>query len=327
MNKRKNNSNQAFTIVELLIVIVVIAILATITIVAYSGIQKRAISATVQNDLRNAANALAMASQSGGSLSSFPAEVKTSPTVTLALADTGNTSTFCINATTTRHDDVKYHFHSASGMAENLCSGDVIPNTAIGDTSGIPTLIAYDMFDRPNSTTSLGTSPTGQAWTSLQGTWGVQSNRAYSVSAVDGDRVSMNVGTKNFSASIRFYGVGANKYPAFIFRVSGNTYYLIEEQYGLGIIAFKRIVSNSFQDIIITDQGVYSEGDLLSVTIKEASNGSSTNITAFVNGVQIMNQTDTSGSRPQGTGVGFRHGSGANGLSFSFDSLQVSPAN
>lgn len=42
----------AFTIVELLIVIVVIAILASISIVAYTGIQNRANDAAVQNDLR-----------------------------------------------------------------------------------------------------------------------------------------------------------------------------------------------------------------------------------------------------------------------------------
>lgn len=44
-----------FTIVELLIVIVVIAILAAITIVAYNGIQNRANDTAVQNDLQNIA--------------------------------------------------------------------------------------------------------------------------------------------------------------------------------------------------------------------------------------------------------------------------------
>lgn len=45
-----------FTIVELLIVIVVIAILAAITVVAYTGVQSRAVESGVQSDVRNAVN-------------------------------------------------------------------------------------------------------------------------------------------------------------------------------------------------------------------------------------------------------------------------------
>lgn len=47
------NKQKGFTIVELLIVIVVIAILATISIVAYNGIQDRALVAVVKSDLAN----------------------------------------------------------------------------------------------------------------------------------------------------------------------------------------------------------------------------------------------------------------------------------
>ena len=49
MNKKAN----AFTIVELLIVIVVIAILAAISIVAYTGIQDRAVESSIKSDLAN----------------------------------------------------------------------------------------------------------------------------------------------------------------------------------------------------------------------------------------------------------------------------------
>lgn len=45
-----------FTIVELLIVIVVIAILAAISIVAYNGIQARALDSRMKSDLSAAAN-------------------------------------------------------------------------------------------------------------------------------------------------------------------------------------------------------------------------------------------------------------------------------
>lgn len=49
---------QGFTIVELMIVIIVIAILAAITIVAYTGVQSRAHDSAVQQDLRQLGTAL-----------------------------------------------------------------------------------------------------------------------------------------------------------------------------------------------------------------------------------------------------------------------------
>lgn len=51
--RRKHLSDDGFTIVELLIVIVVIAILAAITIVAYNGIQNSAYDSSVQADISN----------------------------------------------------------------------------------------------------------------------------------------------------------------------------------------------------------------------------------------------------------------------------------
>lgn len=47
-----------FTIVELLVVIVVIGILASITIVSYSGIQNNANDTAIKNDLRNFSTAM-----------------------------------------------------------------------------------------------------------------------------------------------------------------------------------------------------------------------------------------------------------------------------
>ncbi len=60
MKNHKHRVQKGFTIVELLIVIVVIAILASITIVSYNGIRGRSNDTVVQQDLANLAKKFAL---------------------------------------------------------------------------------------------------------------------------------------------------------------------------------------------------------------------------------------------------------------------------
>jgi parallel beta-helix repeat protein len=94
-------------------------------------------------------------------------------------------------------------FDSGTGTITPF-SSLVIPDTSIiySQPSGLPfkwtatdagvyTLVfqgkAYDLFDRADSATTLGSMNLGGAWSVAQGTWGISSNKAYSVTDVDGD--------------------------------------------------------------------------------------------------------------------------------------------
>ncbi|MAU34063.1 hypothetical protein CL689_00655 [Candidatus Saccharibacteria bacterium] len=59
--RNQHQRQKGFTIVELLIVIVVIAILASITIVAFNGVQSQARDSKIQNDIRNLEQAIRLA--------------------------------------------------------------------------------------------------------------------------------------------------------------------------------------------------------------------------------------------------------------------------
>lgn len=74
---KKLNKSHAFTIVELLVVIVVIGILASITIVSYSGISTRARVASLQSDLVNSSKALKIFYVDNGS---YPSTISTNCT-------------------------------------------------------------------------------------------------------------------------------------------------------------------------------------------------------------------------------------------------------
>ena len=64
---RLSLQQRGFTIVELLIVIVVIAILAAITIVAYNGIQSRAKDSRIQSDIQSVAKKIELYAVDNGS--------------------------------------------------------------------------------------------------------------------------------------------------------------------------------------------------------------------------------------------------------------------
>ncbi|MFI5212865.1 MAG: type II secretion system protein, partial [Candidatus Saccharimonadales bacterium] len=86
-NQLHASNRSGFTIIELLIVIVVIGILAAIILIAYNGIQHRAVVTTLRSDLRNAATLMQVGHTDTDAYSTtLPSQVKPSPGVSLSLA-------------------------------------------------------------------------------------------------------------------------------------------------------------------------------------------------------------------------------------------------
>jgi prepilin-type N-terminal cleavage/methylation domain-containing protein len=81
-NIKPRNSERGFTIVELLIVIVVIAILATITIVAYSGITSRANNTKAQANAASVQKVAEAFNADNGRYPATVAEFTTNPATT-----------------------------------------------------------------------------------------------------------------------------------------------------------------------------------------------------------------------------------------------------
>jgi prepilin-type N-terminal cleavage/methylation domain-containing protein len=126
-----------FTIIELLIVIIVIAILATLVITAYNGVQKKAATSVVQADLHKAAESLATAQAETGTYpTSFPSDFKPSEKVTLNLADTGSPDSYCINGSYSGQSSIQWHYQTNGGLQSGFCSGQIIAGSDVGDGGG-----------------------------------------------------------------------------------------------------------------------------------------------------------------------------------------------
>ncbi len=132
---------QGFTIVELLIVIVVIAILAAVTIVAYNGIQDRAKNAAAQSAVSQASKKLmayAALNSDQYPTSLSQADIQNSDN---SLQYTGGGASYCVTATS---QNVSYFQTNTQSATKGSCNGH--------GKDGIAAITNYFINPKPNST-------------------------------------------------------------------------------------------------------------------------------------------------------------------------------
>lgn len=155
-----NRRNEGFTIVELLVVIVVIAILAAITIVSYNGIALRAKETALKVDLKNGATQLQVMYETDGSYPADTSTIKKAATTTFTYSFTADA--FCLQATSTGLPGKSFYIQNGDTIKEGTCPATLALQTVT--TANCPTTRTLAVDARDNHTYWIQKLGDGKCW-------------------------------------------------------------------------------------------------------------------------------------------------------------------
>jgi len=141
-----------------------------------------------------------------------------------------------------------------------------------------------DAFNRADNSSSLGTADTGQTWTALNGTWGIDTNKARNYSPGTQAFATVDTGSANITAQLVVTG-GTSSGGGITFRaVDLNNLWFTECDSGQMLLY--RVQSGSYTQII-TGMPAVSSGDVIQVITQGNL------ITIFRNGSQVGQTTQS----------------------------------
>jgi len=203
------NKQNAFTIVELMIVVIVIAILAAITIVSYTAIADSSKKQKIATDLQTKGSELSKYNSNNGAYpTSLSLLTNTSSGVdsSFVYTYTAASNTYCLTGYNTKY--TKYIVSGSSTVTDGICSGQVVPG--ITTITNLATDPGFEYNSTPpiwnqNGTNALTTSSMpvhsgSKTMTNNMTTTGVESIY-YQVSAA---------ASETYSVSIWVYGCAAS---------------------------------------------------------------------------------------------------------------------
>lgn len=179
-----------------------------------------------------------------------------------------------------------------------------------------------DDFNRANSTSTLGSTNTGQVWTAHQGTWGIASNAAYVVTSsgpgwneatVESGGANVMVQGQVAVVAGAFYGV-----PRLLFRFTDTANYLYVEAHSVNGWALKKREAGSETTL----GSPYATAATNNDVVKVVANGSALEV--FVNAVSRI--TATSAFNVSATRCGIAVKTTTNGTIDRWDNFEVASA-